>query len=519
MGEGHPHLEAGPPLLGLRPGDGLWEAWLTGGDGPLASCREGLQQLWSPWEADGHPRLGSLGDTLIDEMALLVEPPEHRAAIGENIHALKEGRAVPIVTGQQPGFAGGPLYTLYKIAAVVELASLLRARGRPAVPVFWLGDDDDDVREALAPRVAGFPDGPLQASTLKPRRDGGRHPMVGTLPASALEEGWSASVRPGPWRQILSRAKAEEDDLSRLTTRCLWQVFGDAGLVIVRGNDPHLHREAAEFYRQVAPRLDELRESARQGRQKAVKEFGAAPLAENSLQRPWYQARGGWRRPLTGGEIPADTGSLRCGVMLRSLLQDWLLRPAAVVVGPGELAYLAQLAPLHAALGVRRAPLLPRLFGWAVPADLPTERLFDLAGPVDLDAREADELARQAAEPSREVLTQLLGEMGLEPDRATSLAEARNRRWIKGVRSMLQDESRRLLEQRRQDLPAWIFPGGRRQERHLAWVPLADHWGPSFLAAVRQAAREHWRLGLHQDWREFVLRLAPQENEPTEGDV
>ncbi|MDT8342707.1 MAG: bacillithiol biosynthesis BshC, partial [Longimicrobiales bacterium] len=55
---------------------------------------------------------------------------ESRRAAAVNIALLREGRARVVVTGQQPGFLGGPLYTLYKAAAAVAYAAARTAAGR-----------------------------------------------------------------------------------------------------------------------------------------------------------------------------------------------------------------------------------------------------------------------------------------------------------------------------------------------------------------------------------------------------
>jgi uncharacterized protein YllA (UPF0747 family) len=53
-----------------------------------------------------------------------------------------------VVTGQQVGLFGGPLYALHKACAAVRLARRLeRESGRPVVPVFWLQSEDHDRRE------------------------------------------------------------------------------------------------------------------------------------------------------------------------------------------------------------------------------------------------------------------------------------------------------------------------------------------------------------------------------------
>lgn len=508
-----PPVAAGGSLVAMRPQDTLWREWLEGAPELLTAAGDGLQDLLTTRPAQTGALPAGFAEHLGREVEKVVQERAHRYAIRNNISALAEGRAMPVVTGQQPGFAGGPLYTLLKISSVVELARQMRGRGRPAVPVYWMGDDDDDLAEALSARVWLPGEPALLASGLRAAPGKGRDAMIGLLPAAELEGSWIRALREGretaapAWEDHLAAILAGNQTLAELTAATLWKLFGEDGLVILRGNDPQLHRHAAEFYRLVMPRLGSLREKAREGRRLAVKRFGCAPLVDNSLQRPLYQVHETHRRPLEQDTLPDDLSTLRCGVMLRSLLQDWLLGPAAVVVGPGELAYLTQLLPLYRELGLHRAPLLPRLFGWVVPEDVPAATLTEAAGDGPLDARQAADLADRAAEPSRTVLEHILEEMGLDSERSAALAAGRSRRWIKGVQSMLFAESRRLQDDRRAAFPPWIFPEGARQERRVAWAPLMAVWGESLLDSVRDAARLHWESGQAGHWREYLVRV------------
>lgn len=55
-----------------------------------------------------------------------------------------------VVTGQQPGLAGGPLFTFYKAFTAIKLARFLCEKGVPCVPIFWNASDGHDVSEYAA---------------------------------------------------------------------------------------------------------------------------------------------------------------------------------------------------------------------------------------------------------------------------------------------------------------------------------------------------------------------------------
>ena len=64
------------------------------------------------------------------------------------VEQLAAGEALAVLTGQQPGLLGGPLYTRLKIGTAVTLAEHLTVTlGRPVVPVYWNAADDADFDE------------------------------------------------------------------------------------------------------------------------------------------------------------------------------------------------------------------------------------------------------------------------------------------------------------------------------------------------------------------------------------
>src|SRR5262245_39113447 len=69
-------------------------------------------------------------------------------AVGDEIRRWAAGGTYTVVAGQQVGFAGGPLYTLVKLAALIKIKRENEARGIPTTAFFWLATEDHDFQEA-----------------------------------------------------------------------------------------------------------------------------------------------------------------------------------------------------------------------------------------------------------------------------------------------------------------------------------------------------------------------------------
>ena len=80
------------------------------------------------------------------EEMLMCWPNRTAPAAGPALEALKAG-AGTVVTGQQVGLLGGPLFTLFKAATALARARQATAAGRPHVAVFWLATEDHDFAE------------------------------------------------------------------------------------------------------------------------------------------------------------------------------------------------------------------------------------------------------------------------------------------------------------------------------------------------------------------------------------
>ncbi|MBD3219910.1 bacillithiol biosynthesis BshC [bacterium] len=505
--------------------DEVFRTWLAGRDDTgrateelqdfLGGRRGGELATGAIW-ADAGWREAWLEDHLHD-----CPDDEERGHVRAAVAQLTAGAAEVVITGQQPGFLGGPLYTLYKIATAIVLAELRTAAGTPTVPVFWSGDDDDDLREALQPVAWDPARRVLLHHELRGRGGLGADRMVGTLAAAEYAHGGARWLAEQAHRNDLAHdlaaiwdeAVREGRTWGQLQRRALLRVFKGRGLLIVRGDDSRMHAAAAPFYDRLWTAREDVRAAARLGGSRLEAAGFAVALGESSIQRFLHRGRDGRRQPLArdhAGSLPSAS-ELRPGVVARSPVQDWLFRPAGVVVGPGEAAYLRQLVPVYDLLEVPRVPLLPRLVAQLGPEGYGEFRSWamELADrePSGPDRTERDG-SRRVAEAARAALRALLAEeAGVGDRRLDQLGDQVIARWARYLDGVIDREQRRQRDRSVAGQPAWLRPDGRRQERSLAAIAAAALWGDDFQDALAHAGRRHVDAGLAGDWREYLLTV------------
>jgi len=517
-------VQTGAGLAGHADFGDLFRDWLDGRGGFAGATAE--LRAFFELEAGGSAP-GAIwqderwrGPWLAELLADLPADAE-RDRVRRDVAALTAGAADVVITGQQPGFLGGPLYTLYKAATAIVLAEMRTAAGRQTVPVFWCGDDDDDIREALQPVAWDPARQVLVRHAARGRRRLPADRMVADLPAAEWAGGEAALLAEfadrGPLAAdlaaITAAAVAGDEVWGGLQRRALLRVFRGYGLLVVHGNDPRLHQAAEPFYRRLWQERERLRDAARQGGRRLADAGYATAVSEPSIQRFLHLGADGRRRPLPAdlsGSMPA-AASLRPGVVARSPVQDWLFRPAGVVVGPGEAAYLRQLVPVYEAFELMRAPLLPRLFAQLGPAGYGSFRAWALELADRQDDGPASDLAAVAAAAAGvgrgELQAVLRHEGGVPPERLQDVTEQVLRRWTRHLQSVLEREQRRRRDDPGAGAPPWLRPEGRRQGRALAALGAVALWDEPFVEALMHASRRHLDAGLDGDWREFLLTV------------
>ena len=305
-----------------------------------------------------------------------------------NIEILRSPDAVAVVTGQQAGLFSGPLYTIYKALSAIRAAECLRGQGFKAVPVFWVATEDHDFEEVSKTFVIGRK-GELVESQTEPSHCHENLP-VGYI---KLDE----TIKQGIRELIDSLMPTEFTDELRTLLEDCWkpdEYFGDAfgklltrlvgkrGLIILCPLNEKLKRLAAPIYVGAIKRSAEIVDALRKRSDELVADGYAAQVlvAEDYFPLFWQGAddtrnalkkteKGTFRkkdgsREFTLDELAeiADREPVRFSpsVVLRSVVQDYILPTVCYFGGAAEIAYFAQSGEVYRILDRPVTPILHR---------------------------------------------------------------------------------------------------------------------------------------------------------------
>ncbi len=269
---------------------------------------------------------------------------------------LADGAAM-LVTGQQCGVLCGPALTLWKLLGMLALADRLEAAGKPRpLCLFWMESNDHDWKEAAA---AGYPlHGALKA------------PVEGARSVGKLE------LRPEWWQlhaPVLETALAalDQEEKERINLEScsnlvdafaavLRAILPTSDLLLFDPSDPDFRELSLPVYEAMQARGQKLSQAIARDTSKLLTKGMKAPVAVDD--RPlWFLEDGaGNRQRMQEWETNPDPEKLSPNALGRVLLQDALLKPAAVILGPTERAYHQQLLSARDILGFARPLELDR---------------------------------------------------------------------------------------------------------------------------------------------------------------
>jgi len=305
----------------------------------------------------------------------------------ESLARFEKPETIVVVSGQQPGLFGGPLYTLYKtITGIAFARELERATGRPVVPIFWIASDDHDFEES---RHSFVGDGAGSWREIAYPLDAAPHGVslsrVTLGPAIAdlvrqVEETVGQAMHGADVVARLRDAYAPGRGWTEAFARLAGAWAAPWGALVFDPADPEAKRLALPVFEREIELHGKSSEAARARGEELEKAGYHAQIARTGqeLNLFWHGTvreaiRVSGNAMLKLGESGREIGSKELlarlrekpedgspGVLLRPLMQDHLLPTAAYVGGPSEVAYWAQVYALYPLFDMAPPAIVPR---------------------------------------------------------------------------------------------------------------------------------------------------------------
>ena len=452
-------------------------------------------------------------------------PPAARQAAAK----LADRASVAVLTGQQAGVFGGPLFTLLKAITALQLARRTeRELHVPTAAIFWVDAEDhdwDEVRSCTVldaefqPRTVtladleGAGERPIAQLALAPNVEQTIQELASILQPTEFTADLLASIRHA-WRPGAGMARA--------FATWLEQLLGSFGLVVFESAD----RRAKPLVSSVFAR--ELGDPGRTAALAAeagslLGQRGHAPQVVPQSDSVSLFSLDGGRRPIRrqGNQLMigeqtfapdalsqdarARPEDFSPNVLLRPIVQDTLFPTICYVAGPSELAYLGQLRGVYEQFGVPMPLMHPRatatlldsgasrfLKKYAVtfedlrtPDESTLNRLLEAQLPASVE-----ESLRDAGVVIREAMTRVINALpALDPTLQGS-AKTTLGRMEHDLRSLhnkvIHAAKRRHEVLRRQFVraQAQAFPHGHPQERTLGCVYFLNKYGPGIVGLL-----------------------------------
>lgn len=441
-------------------------------------------------------------------------------AARKNLERFAREDALGLVTGQQLGVYGGPIYTVLKTVTTIHLANALETRlQRPVIPVFWLADEDHDYEEIKSVTVLHRDD--VVTHSLN-RADDSTPPVAdlqlpktfsefrSQVKEALIETEFSDSL----W-EMLDQAYQPGERFDKAFGNLIATLFSKHGLILAGSNMRSVKELCRDCMKRSITDADRLREVL-ESQTDAIKEEyhqqvtlydsnlfyldekrGRIKLSRNGTH--WKAGKDlQWTTEELTREIDRHPERFSPNVFLRPVLQDRLLPTLGYVAGPGEVAYYGQMKKMYEFYDLEMPVVFPRLSGtFMEPAierifgELPFE-LGDYGGRIeDLESRfveqteeiDVEAIFRDWKERVNQIAREKKKEIGtIDPTLEGAAGKANaalgaELDQLKGkvYRSIKQQEQTQL--DRIHKIKSNLFPNGSLQERSLSFIYFMNKFG------------------------------------------
>lgn len=451
-----------------------------------------------------------------------------------NLERLRKGAAA-VVTGQQVGLFGGPAFAIYKALTTIKLAEEATAQGVDCVPVFWLATYDHDLAEINHVSIPGT-EGTLHLLETPSHSIAGApvsNVRLGEELRPVLEQA-AALLGDSEATQLLRESYRAGENLGTAFARLFARLFAEWGVILLDASDSELHRLAEPLYKTVVERADELAHAllARGEALEAAGYHQQVKVTESSVLL--FTLQDGARTPIHrrgqgntaefiigdggGGERISQADLLRAissnpeqfspNVLLRPVVQDYLLPTLAYTGGSAEAAYFAQAGAVYELLLHRVTPMVPRFSATtvepkiqrllerhaiALPAvfrgpDALRQELGEHNLPQELQA--AFDQTNKSLEANLATIREKLAKLDRTLVDAAQTASSKmhyqlERLHTQAARAELQKVE--VMARHAENLSQALYPNKSLQEREIGGIYFVVRYGRDFLRQVHDA--------------------------------
>ncbi|MGN8226440.1 bacillithiol biosynthesis cysteine-adding enzyme BshC [Gracilimonas sp. BCB1] len=304
----------------------------------------------------------------------------------EQLKKLGDKDALVVVTGQQLGILGGPMFTIYKTMSAILLARSYQEKlGRPVVPVFWLADEDHDFDEISWTGITGRKDFTKihlnEQGSGKPVSDELVTAQIEELKSQVKEELFDTDFSDALWSQINEHYQ-EGKTHAQAFAGLINEWFAEEGLLIAGSNFASVKKLLSKQFSVSISGADAIYDSIENQSAELENEFHRQVMNGDSnlfylsemegrqkLNRDgngWKAGEKGWTEDELIEEIQSHPEKFSPNVFLRPVIQDVLLPTLGYVAGPGELAYYGQMKDFYSQFDLQMPPIFPRFSGTIV---------------------------------------------------------------------------------------------------------------------------------------------------------
>ena len=373
-----------------------------------------------------------------DRTSLVRILKEYNHSIGNDCHpeSLLDSSTFAFVTGQQPGFMGGPSYTVLKAITCLIMA---KQYGVPAI--FWIASDDHDLDEAGKTFTIDDKGNLKRWKVVTPNRGC-------TLDSLMIDKKGAEEIEAFTRALGLSFSLPAERSYSHTMAAFLAQCFKGTGLIFIEPK--FLSPLVTPFFKREIEHADAILDL-----------FNAEPLKD--LPFPGFEEttlfmvskegkrervcknRAGFTikdRPMSQEALLTER--LTSSVMSRPVLASSMIPTAGTILGPGELNYFRGLKQYFRFHDLVMPWIVPRISATVIPRD---------------DARLMSELDMVSV---------------IKSDRARALIKT------SGITGMLINRLENLL-----------CPHGKLQERILNWFTFQSQSSTNIIKALLESANPY----------------------------